>query len=236
MLPEAAEHLLAFLAVRDKPVRRSHMAAVFWSEASEKQGMANLRSALWRLVGPQHDALDVGTRSVGVRSWVQVDLHEAAALARRLIDKRCPVTQDELATASGLLRDNLLPDWYDEWAIQESERWRQLRLHALEALAQRLIEAGRIAQALDAALLCVEADPLRESAHTEVIRAHLAEHNRSEAIRAFDNCRSIVRRELGLEPSEELRALLGPSATQRTSRPVSRLPMRRLEALQRQAL
>lgn len=197
--------------------------------------MANLRSALWRLVGPQHDALDVLTRSVGIRSWVQVDLHGAAALARRLIDKRCLVSHDELARASELLRDNLLPDWYDDWALQESERWRQLRLHALESLAQRQIDAGRYAQALDAALLCVEADPLRETAHAEVIKVHLAENNRSEAIRAFDRCRSIVLRELGLEPSDHLQSLIG-STPQMTAHLVRRLPLHSLETLQREAL
>lgn len=217
MLPEAAEHLMAFLAVKDKPVRRSQVAGVFWPDASEKQAMANLRSALWRLVGPPHAALDVGARLVGLRPWVKVDLHDAATLARRLIDKRCPMAPEELVTASEQLRENLLPDLYDEWALQESERWLQLRLHALEALAQRLIDAGRLADALDAALLCVEADPLRESAHTEVIRAHLAERNRSEAIRAFDRCRSLVYRELGLEPSEHLRALLGYRTEKRRS-------------------
>ena len=219
-LPETAERLLAYLAVKDRPIRRAQLAATFWPDASEKQALANLRSTLWRLLGPPHDSLDVGTRSVGVWAHVPVDLRDAASLAYQLIDDRRLMSVDELTTASESLGEDLLPDWYDDWALHESERWRQLRLHALEALAQRLVRAGLYTHALDAALRCVEADPLRETAHAGVIKVHLAEHNRSEAIRAFDRCSAIMHAELGLGPSEQLRALLLPSA--RPAIPISR--------------
>lgn len=214
-IPEASERLLAYLAVQDRPIHRLKLAAIFWPDASDRQSLANLRSALWRLVGSSHDALDVGTRSIALKRSVQVDLRDATSLAHWLVDKRRTITEEHLATASNFLRDDLLPGWYDDWAVQEFERWRQLRLHGLEALAQRLVAAGRFAAALDAALLCVEADPLRETAHAEVIKTHLAEHNQSEAIRAFDLYCSTLHSELGLEPSEHLRALVGPAPVMR---------------------
>ena len=37
----------------------------------------------------------------------------------------------------------LLPDWYDDWVLLERERFRQLRLHALDALCDDLTRAGR---------------------------------------------------------------------------------------------
>jgi DNA-binding SARP family transcriptional activator len=203
---------LAYLAVQDRPIHRLKLAAIFWPDATDRQSLANLRSALWRLVGSSHDVLDVGTRSIALKRAVQVDLREATSLARSLVDKRSAVTEEQLTTASSFLRDDLLPGWYDDWVVQHFERWRQLRLHGLEALAQRLIADGRFVAALDAALLCVEADPLRETAHAEVIKTHLAEHNQSEAIRAFDLCCSILHRELGLEPSRNLRSLVAPHA------------------------
>ena len=207
-LSETAERLLAVLAVKGKSIHRLKLSAMFWPDASEKQALANLRSALWRLNGPAHDALDIAPRSLSIATSVRVDLHASQDLAHRILDRTSVLTDDQLLATATHLQDDLLAGWYDEWAIQEAERWRQLRMHALEAAARRLGEATHFAAALDIALLAVEADPLRESAHTEVIKAHLAEHNHSEAIRAYDRCCSILRDELGLEPSEHLRTLV----------------------------
>jgi len=63
-----------------------------------------------------------------------------------------------------VLSADLLPDWYDDWVLLEAEDWRQLRLHALEALAGRLIALGRWGEAANAAGAAVRAEPLRESA------------------------------------------------------------------------
>jgi hypothetical protein len=51
-------------------------------------------------------------------------------------------------TAVAALSADLLPDWYDDWMLVEAEDWRQLRLHALEALAGHLTAAGRWARRL----------------------------------------------------------------------------------------
>ena len=210
-LPEASERLLAYLAVKGRPVHRAAIAGVFWPETSDKQALANLRSAIWRM-GASQNMVDVGPKALGLKSFVRVDFHEAAALARRLVDQSANVHDRELTAAPEQLREDLLVGWYDDWVVHESERWRQLRLHALESVAIRLTKLGRFSEALDAALLCVEADPLRESAHTVAITTHLAENNRSEALRAFRRYSVVLREELGLEPSESLASLV-PATT-----------------------
>lgn len=62
--------------------------------------------------------------------------------------------------------------------------------------------------ALAAALAVVRADPLRESAWATLIRVHLAEGNQSEALRMFERYRELITRELGIQPTPALRALL----------------------------
>ena len=88
------------------------------------------------------------------------------------------------------------------------EGWRQLRLHALEALAARLTAAGRWGEAAGAAGAAVRAEPLRESAHAALIQVHLAEGNQSEAVREFARYRALLRAELGLDPTPRLGHLL----------------------------
>jgi DNA-binding SARP family transcriptional activator len=135
---------------------------------------------------------------------VWVDAREVAALAHDLlqggqISERLPTT---------LLALDLLPGWYDDWVIVEQERMRQLRLHALEELCSRLTSEGRYGEAIDAGLCCVSGDPLRESAHKKLILAHAAEGNRSEAIRQYERYREVLGRELGIEPSPDLKRLV----------------------------
>jgi DNA-binding SARP family transcriptional activator len=54
----------------------------------------------------------------------------------------------------------------------------------------------------------VAAEPLRESAHRALIGAHLAEGNPGEALRQYQLFRGLLGRELGIEPSPRIRALL----------------------------
>jgi DNA-binding SARP family transcriptional activator len=84
----------------------------------------------------------------------------------------------------------------------------ELRLHALDALAERLTAAGRYPDATSAALAAVKAEPLRETAHAALIRVYLAEGNRAEALAAYQQYRALLRTELGLEPTPLIQALV----------------------------
>ena len=85
---------------------------------------------------------------------------------------------------------------------------RQLSLHALEALAHRLLGAARLGEALEAALAAMSMEPLRESAHRLLIEIHLAEGNAAEAIRQFQLCCTMFRDQLGLAPSRQIAELV----------------------------
>jgi DNA-binding SARP family transcriptional activator len=106
------------------------------------------------------------------------------------------------------LSADLLPDWYDDWVLVEAEDWRQLRLHALEALADHLPAAGRWGEATAAARAAVRGEPLRETSHVALIRVFLAEGNVSEAIREFTSYQVLLHNELGLEPTPRLCRLI----------------------------
>jgi hypothetical protein len=69
----------------------------------------------------------------------------------------------------------LLPGWYDDWVLLEREPLRQRVLHGLEALSRHLVRAGRFAEAVEAAMVAVAVEPLRESAQRALVTAHLAE-------------------------------------------------------------
>jgi len=207
-LPHGSQQLLAFLALRDRAVARAAIAGTLWPEASEEHAHASLRSALSRLNGIKRTVVRVTSQELSLADGVFVDIRDARLLAHRLLNPGMGRDIDLRDRAISTLSTDLLPDWYDDWAVAEAEEWRQLRLHALDALADRLTAAGHYADATSAALAAVKAEPLRETAHAALIRVYLAEGNRAEALAAYEHYRALLRRELGLEPTPLLQALI----------------------------
>jgi DNA-binding SARP family transcriptional activator len=213
VLPIAGQRLLAFCALHRDARARSVIAGGLWPDAAHDEASTRLRRALWRTTAVAPAAL-VGTRStVRLPQTVAVDI-EVCRRAILIIASDAP---DEAAAISqaawsgpgscaviDLLRKDLLPMWDDEWLLFERERWRQQRVHALEQVAWQLGLAGRYEQGVDVALCAIDAEPLRESARRILVRLHLAEGNRSEAIREVRRFGELCRRELGLPPSPSL--------------------------------
>lgn len=204
-LPLSAQRLLAFLALQRRPVQRLYVAGVLWTESSEERSLANLRSTLWRLRRPACPVVHARGTMLRLPAEVAVDVDELSRLARGVLEQSAQCADGEIES---LLHGDLLPDWYDDWVIMERERLRHLRLHALESLCQQLAEVGRYWNAIEVGLAAVRADPLRESAHRALIRAHLAEGNAAEAVRHYRDFCALLRRELGLRPSPHLQHLL----------------------------
>ena len=210
-LPLGAQRLVAFLALHDRPLLRIHVAGALWLDATEERSCANLRSALWRLRQPGCAIVEATSTHVGLSHEVVVDVRELVGAARRLLDG---IDEPDLADLEEARRaGELLPDWYDDWLHTERERIRQLRLHAIEQFAERLLDAGRYGQVFDLLLGALRRDPLRESSHRLLLRAHLAEGNSSEAIRHYRAYRDRLKADLGLEPSPRIVELLPASAS-----------------------
>jgi DNA-binding SARP family transcriptional activator len=202
------QRLLALLALEARPLQRLWVAGTLWLDATEERAGASLRSALWRLPQPDGSAVVEATAThLRLARDLAVDVHELAGQAQGLDAPAAP--GDRPLDPSALSRD-LLPDWYEDWVVLERERFRQLRLHALEALCRRLTEAGRFGAAVQAGLAAVAGEPLRESAHRTLIQAHLAEGNPGEAVRQYHLYRRLLAGELAIGPSAAIRELVQP--------------------------
>jgi len=236
-VPEGSKRLLAFLALRRGRVERCYAAGTLWPYGDDRRASGNLRSALWRLRGAGIDVLIADKRSIALRPGVEVDIDEVADWATRLIAQRSRPADMSLNRPVADALD-LLPGCYDDWAIIERERMRQRMLHALEALSRAMTACGRYGEAVDAAMMAIGVEPLRESAQRALLQAHLAESNLIEARRDFLSYRNLVRRELGVEPSAELAALVNwghstgrdPGAWRQSQSPSEMAPVMRAAA------
>ncbi|MGH8905019.1 MAG: AfsR/SARP family transcriptional regulator [Egibacteraceae bacterium] len=200
VVPLSAQRLLAFLALHPHPVLRVHVAGSLWPDSTQAGSAASLRSALWRLRRPGLPVVCATSRHLGLADGVAVDAREVVAAVHRLTDRSAPCRAEDFDPAA--LTGQLLPDWTaDDWVLIERERLRQLCLHGLEALCERLLALGRHAEAVEAGLAAVHGEPLRESAHRVLISVHLAQGNHCEALREYRWYRRLLWDELGIAPS-----------------------------------
>ena len=203
-LPVQAQRLVVLLAVRDR-TPRVVAAGLLWGDVLQTRALSNLRNAVWRLNGASAEILEGGRDVVALRPGVSTDLDDARRLGR---DVAAGVPPAGVSAALDLLDHDLMPSWDEDWLLMERERQRQVRLHAAEALSQALRAQGRHAEAVQAALTAVRAEPMRESAQRVLIEAHLAEGNVSEALRQAAGYRALLAEELGLAAGAEFEALL----------------------------
>jgi DNA-binding SARP family transcriptional activator len=185
---------------------RSRLAGSLWPDVAQARAMASLRTAIWRVNQAVPSLILSSAGNLVLDRATDVDVDRLVAVSRTLLTAAATPTQFETLGAEG--GGDLLPDWDEDWLDGDRERLRQLRLHVLEAHAERLLEAGAFGLALERALAALCCDPLRESAHRAVIRIHIAEGNFAEARHAYSRCRHILARELAVSPSGQTVSLV----------------------------
>ncbi len=207
MLPKGLQRVLAYLALGDRAVDRSRLAGLLWPEISEGRAAANLRCSLWRLRQSGLPLVQSYSTMLQVDPAVHIDVREAQAKANRLLGRDGgPLPQDY--AVQDLVHD-LLEDWYDDWLLMDRERFRQVRLHALESLCQLLVSLERHLEAIEAGLGAVGGEPFRDSAQRVLITAYLAEGNSFEAARQYRAYEALLARNNMARPPFTLVDLAG---------------------------
>jgi DNA-binding SARP family transcriptional activator len=207
----SSQRLVGFVALHDRPVRRTKVSGTLWLDSPDERAGASLRSALWRVPAPGGvNVLAASGTHVWLTTCVQVDLHTAITRAYRLLEgAQADLAGIDVACELRYFSGDLLPGWYDDWLVMERERFHCLRLQVLDKLGDQLCMSGRFGDALRVGLAAVQAEPLRETAHRLVIRVHLEQGNIAEAIRQYRFYERMLSDELGAAPSRTMRALVG---------------------------
>lgn len=201
-VPDATQKIIAFLALQTAPVRRGFVAGSLWMDHSDERASANLRTALWRLPREVEGLITGGRTALGLSENVSIDYRNALRSALSVSggpNERFVAPGSEFEA----LDNTLLPGWYDDWIVAERDRLQQIRLHVLELLARSALNQGNFEDSIQLAQSVVRSDPLRESGHILLARAHIAEGNRANAVRQIQRLDSLLRSELGISASPE---------------------------------
>jgi DNA-binding SARP family transcriptional activator len=199
-----ARRLVAYLAVHPRPQQRGALAADLWPGMAVGSAMRLLDDAVLAVAVPGLLVTD-DRGALALGPDVEVDLAAAMLLVRALPE----VAADADPDLSPLAAD-ILPGWTAAWIVVERERFRQLRLHAVEERSVRLTAAARVDEAVALARTAVRAAPSRDSARRVLIEALLAQGDVAGAVAEYDEYQELLRSSVGAAPAFSLDGLLLP--------------------------
>jgi DNA-binding SARP family transcriptional activator len=170
-------------------------------------------SALRRALGPAGAGLLV-TRPPGYALEVEPERVDAARFERLVAEAgRAPAAEQGgaaglLEQALGLWRGPALAEFADlPFARAEAARLEELRLAAVDARAELALAAGRDGELVGELEALVAAYPLRERQHGQLMLALYRSGRQADALRVYQDTRTVLAEELGIDPSPELQRL-----------------------------
>lgn len=199
--------LLAYLVLHGHaPQSRRRLAFLLWPNSVEGQAHTNLRTLFHRLrralPTPDH-FLHAEAQTL---QW-RVDSSFTLDVADFVNGVSSAKSSTHLRQALAFYTGDLLPDFYDDWVIPERERLRQIFGEALEQLILMLEREHDYLTAVHYARRLLQHDALHEAAYRYLMQLHALSGDRAEALRVYQICEAVLKRELNVEPSPATRQL-----------------------------
>jgi DNA-binding SARP family transcriptional activator len=204
--------LLAFLAARlGQPQPRDKLASLLWGDSSDRVARQSLRQALYEI---RRKVVQAGAMDIIVEG-------DAVALQADAVTVDLPVFEslvalgdaEAWAQAAALYRGDLIEGLttdqpaFEEWLVTERERLRELLMATLAKLVAHHDRAGALDHAVQFAVSLVALDPLQEPAHRTLMRLYARSGRRAAALRQYQVCAGVLRRDLDADPEPQTRAL-----------------------------
>jgi len=209
-----SQALLAYLAVKPSQlVSRDKMASLLWSGSGPEQARQSLRQLLSTLrkelsqISPDARILVEESDFLGIdTSSITADVSDFESLLGT-------GTEEALTRATDVYRGDFLDgfqlteDKFDQWVLAERDRLHRAALRAHTQLAEALMKRGAVDEAIAVAQRALRIDPMQESMHRTLMRLYLQSGDLVNALQQYDACARMLKRELGVEPDGETRAL-----------------------------
>jgi predicted ATPase/DNA-binding SARP family transcriptional activator len=206
--------LALLLLARGRAVTAERLADDLWHSDPPRGSATTLRSYVSRL------RTALGADAVqGLHGGYAAAIPEAAIDAARfeaLLDEgtaalargSAGLAAERLSTALALWRGPAYADLRDCEPVEaEARRLDELRLACLEARIEAELALGRHDASIPELQALVRSEPLRERLWRQLVLALYRAGRLAEALAAYREARDLLDRELGIEPSEELREL-----------------------------
>lgn len=202
--------LLAYLAIRPGVAHpRDKLSALLWGESSGSAARNNLRQTLFGLrkaLGPAARAIEIVGDAITLEpSRVDVDVPR---LERLVAQGHAPALLEATALYRGAFLEGVrLEDpAFEEWLLSERERLREIVINAHARLFA--LQRGHDSQAaIRTGISLLTIDPLQEPIHRGLMQLYIDSGRRAAALRQYQLCVDVLRRELDAEPEPATKTL-----------------------------
>ena len=210
--------LLAYLAVEHGRHSRASLSALLWPDLEQSKAYKNLRQTLWDIqqsIG--EGGITADRESIGLNDDADIGL-DVSKFESCLDEVR---RQSDISLHAALLTDSVklyrnhfltgfsLKDAhpFNDWAFAKTEELRHQMARALVMLSDDLCALGQAEQAIPYARRLISFDPLDESSHRQMMQVYLQAGQHSAALKQYQACEQLLRKELGMDPQPETREL-----------------------------
>ena len=211
--------LCYLIAHRERTVPQSEFIELFWPEENSANPTNALKTLLYRVRSLLEPLCGEGLEPIlaqrGAYAWnpaiaCEMDVDRFELLCRRAQDTALPA-QKRMALyeeAAEVYRGDYLPKLANQmWVVPISAHYHTLYLEAVKEYADLLEHAEKFEAMAELCTRASQLDPLDESLHTRIVRALLRQGKDSAALSHYEKATDLLYRNLGVRPSEELRAL-----------------------------
>jgi DNA-binding SARP family transcriptional activator/TolB-like protein/Tfp pilus assembly protein PilF len=208
-LPKKARGLLAYLAAQSgQAVSRERLADLLWPYQGSEQARHSLRNCILEL------RKAMGRAAVHlIADFSYCRLEEVASDLDQFESLLRSSDSAELQAAADLYRGEFLADFhiasepFQEWLAGQRDQTLGLVCETLQRLTMAYDTAGAAEAAIRCGRRLVALEPLSEVGQRALMRSYARAGLRGEALRQYRTCAEILKRELGVTPDAETRAL-----------------------------
>jgi two-component SAPR family response regulator/KaiC/GvpD/RAD55 family RecA-like ATPase len=224
--------LLVYLAIEKNWYTRDKICSLLWPDSDDIHARGTLRRVLTQIrQSIQHDtAVQNGSHLLTQQDLVALDFEYELQVDTLILQNTFEIaravtpfninqeTIKTLQAAVNLYKGDFLegfglddaPD-FDDWAsVQRESCHRRLSL-ILDRLSMLYSETDELLKAIDVANRWVKHDPISESPVSLLIDLHLRNGDRVSALKTYEDYRTILEKELGIEPTNNLQNLINDS-------------------------
>ena len=209
-LSAKAQGIICYIASTRRPQSRLKLVGMFWGDKPESDALRSLRVDLTKIrkyIAPYIEAtrqtiafvddgsylLDTETFDNHIRLVQNADGVSARAYLRDIAE----------LYSGDFLEGYQAGDAYafEEWVLAQRESYRSQALSALD----KLVEINRSLQEYEVGITyanqILQIEPWREEAHHSLMWLYMQNGQRSDALRQYELCRTVLETEVGVEPA-----------------------------------